>query len=162
MRTLRTTLLLAIFACLSYTASAQFQFGAGAALDLDLNEFGVEARGQYGFNDTWRGAADFILFFPGEGVNAFSINANAHYIFVNNPDALSVYGLAGLNFTRVSVDLGPLGGLVPGNISATDTGLNVGGGVNIPLGGRTGFAEVKYGIGGSELGIAAGILFGGN
>ncbi len=161
MRTLRTTLLLALFTCLSYTASAQFQVGGGATLDLNLNEFGVQARGQYGFNETWRGAADFNLFFPGEGLSLFGFNANAHYKFVDNgPDAVSFYGLAGLNLTRISIkeiDLGGFGSV--GGGSVTDTGLNVGGGANLPLGNLTGFAEAKYAIGGSELGICAGVLF---
>ena len=163
MRTiLRNSLLLAFFALASLTAQAQFSFGGGAVLGLNANEFGVQARGQYDINETWRGAADFTLYFPGQNISAFEINANAHYKFLDNGEGqVKAYALGGLNFTRFSVDIPDLGFGLPGfDPSYTDVGLNLGAGANLPLGERLmGYAEAKFAVGSSEFGLAAGILF---
>ena len=160
MRTiLRNSLLLAFFALASLTAQAQFSFGGGAVLGLNANEFGVQARGQYDINETWRGAADFTLYFPEVGT-AWEFNPNAHYVFLND-ETKTVYGLAGLGIYHYGLGSDDLGlGSLGIRTSFTDVGLNVGGGINLPLGPVTGYAEAKYGIGGSEFGVSVGVLFG--
>lgn len=154
MRLLRYTLALAMLAFFSFTAQAQLQYGGGAALVGNFDLFGIQAKGQYAFNETWRAAADFTYLFPEFG-SSWEFNPNVHYIFSDNGAGQQFYALAGIGIWNVSVDLGGLG-----SVGATDTGINVGAGANIPLGGLTGYGEIKYGIGGSELGIAFGILFG--
>ena len=159
MRTLRILLTLSLFTFFAATASAQLQFGGGAATVANFNQFGVQAKAQYQFSETWRGAADFTYLFPEFG-SAWELNPNVHYIFKDDGAGQQFYALAGLGVYRFSVDLdfGGFGNF--GNVGATDVGLNVGAGANIPLGGLTGYAEAKFGIGGSEIGIAVGVLFG--
>lgn len=158
----RTLCFLAACCGFSLTASAQLQFGGGAALGVDFNEFGVQARGQYGFTETWRGGADFTYYFTEENISAFEINANAHYVFSDDGEGRKFYALGGLNYLRYSVDIPDLGFLgVEIDNSASDVGLNLGAGANIPLGNLVGYGEIKYAAGGAQFGIAAGILFGG-
>ena len=154
MRLLRYTLTLCLMAFFGFTAQAQLQYGAGVALVGNFDLVGVQAKGQYAFNETWRAAADFTYLFPEFG-SSWELNPNVHYIFSDDGAGKQLYALAGLGIWNVSVDLGGFG-----NVGVTDTGINVGAGANIPFGGVTGYAEAKFGIGGSEFGIAAGILFG--
>lgn len=156
MHTLRYLLTLALFATLGLSASAQLQFGAGAATVGNFNTFGVQARAQYDIDATWRGAADFTYLFPEFG-NAWELNPNVHYIFKDDGAGQKFYGLAGLGIFHYGI--GDLFGIDIGR-SVTDVGLNVGAGANLPLGNLTGYAEAKFGIGGSEFGLAVGVLFG--
>lgn len=147
-----------MLAFFSFTAQAQLQFGGGAALIGNFDFFGVQAKGQYAINETWRVAADFTYLFPEVG-SSWELNPNVHYIFNDDGAGRQFYALAGLGIWNFGFDTGNLGGFGFSS-SFTDVGLNVGAGANIPLGGLTGYGEIKYGIGGSELGIAVGILFG--
>ena len=159
MRTYRTFFTLLVLAFFTTAAHAQLQFGGGVATVGNFNQFGVQAKAQYAINETWRGAADFTYLFVEAGT-AWEFNPTAHYVFQDDGEGRKFYALAGLGIYRYSfnIDLGVFGGNLGGGV--TDVGLNVGAGANIPLGGLTGYAEVKYGIGGSELGIAVGVLFG--
>jgi hypothetical protein len=72
-------------------------------------------------------------------------------------ESLSPYAGAGLHYARMTVGVSGFG-----SGTATDTGLNVLGGLKFGLGGMNAFAEAKLGIGGAEhLVISAGVLFGG-
>lgn len=93
----------------------------------------------------------------------WEFNANAHYYLVNE-GPFSVYGLAGLNVARSSVnfDLGDIGmdfGGLGG--SASKVGLNIGAGGNFDFGSKIlPFAELKYTIAGTEqLGIFLGVKY---
>lgn len=157
--TMRTLITCCAFFLFTTAASAQLQFGGGAATVADFNQFGIQAKGQYTVDPTWRGSADFTFLFPEAG-SAFEINANGHYVFSDNGAGQLFYAIGGLSIYRFSfdIDLGVFGGV---NSSFTDVGFNAGAGVNIPLGGVTGYAEAKYAIGGSQIGLAVGVLFGG-
>lgn len=161
MNFLRYTLTICLLTFFAFTAQAQLQFGGGAATVANFNQFGVQARAQYQITENIRAAADFTYLFADFG-SAWELNPNVHYIFKDDGAGQQFYGLAGLGVYNYSFDLG-FGGILGdlGKTSVTDIGLNVGGGVNIPIGGMTGYAEAKYSIGGSELGIAVGVLFGG-
>lgn len=158
MRILRYTLTLCLLSFFGFAAQAQLQFGGGAALIGNFNSFGVQARGQYQINETWRAAADFTYLFPEIG-SAWEFNPNAHYIFQDDGAGKKFYALAGLGVYHYDLGLNNVFGIDIGG-SFTDIGLNVGAGANIPLGGITGYAEAKFGIGGSEFGLAVGVLFG--
>lgn len=93
----------------------------------------------------------------------WEFNVNAHYYLLNE-GPFTVYGLAGLNVARssvdfdfgdIGVDLGGLGG------SASKVGLNIGGGANLDFGSKIlPFAELKYTIAGTEqLGIFIGVKY---
>lgn len=153
MKTLRNFLLLFALAFTVNTASAQLAVGPVATLGFNLNDLGIGARGTYDINDQFRPAAD-VIYYLVDGATAFGINANLHYKFAGQTGGVQPYVLAGLGFVSVSVDLGPFG-----NASATDTGLNLGGGVTLPVGNATFFGEGVFGVGGSEFGLLAGLLF---
>jgi hypothetical protein len=154
MRILRYSLTLCLLAFFSFAAQAQLQFGGGIATVGNFDQFGIQAKGQYALNDTWRVSADFTYLFPEAGT-AWEINPNAHYIFSDDGAGKKLYALAGLGIYHFGFDLGGFG-----NIGFTDVGLNVGAGANMPIGNMAGYAEAKFGIGGSEIGLAVGILFG--
>lgn len=158
MRILRITLTACLLSFFGFTAQAQMQFGGGIATNANFNQFGVQARGQYQINDTWRAAADFTYLFPEFG-SAWEFNPNAHYIFKDDGEGQKFYGLAGLSIYHFSFN-SEFNNILGIDASFTDVGLNVGAGANIPLGSMTGYAEAKFGIGGSEFGLAVGVLFG--
>jgi len=158
MKTLRFLFTLLLFTGFATTASAQFQFGGGGALGFNFDVAGLQAKGQYGFNETWRGAADFTFYFVEIG-SAYEINGNAHYIFSSDGAGQNFYALGGLNIWIY--DLGIDFGFFGVSETFTDVGLNLGAGANIPLGNLTGYGEAKFAVGGSEFNIAVGVLFGG-
>ncbi|MEM7575311.1 MAG: hypothetical protein AAF433_20555 [Bacteroidota bacterium] len=152
MKTLRNFLLLFALAFTVNTASAQLSVGPVATLGFNFDEIGIGARGTYDINDQFRPAADFIFYLV-DGGTVIGFNANLHYKFAGETGGVQPYVLAGLGFVSFSVDTGF------GNVSVSDTGLNLGGGVTLPLGNATFFGEGIFGVGGSELGLLAGILF---
>lgn len=160
MHFLRFTLLFCFLSCFTTTAQAQLQYGGGVATVGNFNQFGVQAKGQYQITENIRAAADFTYLFTDFG-SAWELNPTGHYIFQDDGAGKQFYALAGLGIYRYSIDLdlGFFGGV--SRTGFTDVGLNVGAGANIPIGGMTGYAEAKFGVGGSELGLAVGILFGG-
>ncbi|MEM6772980.1 MAG: hypothetical protein AAF597_20540 [Bacteroidota bacterium] len=159
MRLIRYTLTFCLLAFFSFTAQAQLEFGGGVALNGNFNYFGVQARGQYTVDPTWRVAADFTYLFPEFGT-AWEFNPNAHYVFQDDGAGQKFYALAGLNvWRRGTGDLG-LNVIGVSSVGVTDVGFNVGAGANLLLGGLTGYAEAKFAVGGSELGVTVGILFG--
>ncbi len=106
-------------------------------------------------------APSFVYYFAKEQysikTSIWEINANVNYHFFSNGN-VSVYGLAGLNYTQVKVkaDLAYFG-----EMSASDgkIGLNIGAGVNFDLGKSfLPFAELKYAISDfDQLLLAAGV-----
>lgn len=153
MKTLRDFLLLFALAFTANTASAQLAIGPQVAYNFEVSEIGIGARGTYDLNDQFRPAADFVYFLVGDGLTLFTFNANLHYKFVGETGGVQPYVLAGLGFASASVDFGGV------KISSSDVGLNVGGGVTLPVGSATAFGEGAFGIGGADFGIVAGILF---
>lgn len=159
MRILRFTLTACLLSLFGFTAQAQLQFGGGVATVSSFNFFGVQAKGQYQINETWRAAADFTYSFPESG-SLFDINANAHYIFKDDGEGTQFYALGGLNFQRYSFK-NEFGGIIGFDFDYTDVGLNAGAGANIPLGNLVGYAEAKFALGSlSEISLAVGVLFG--
>ena len=159
MRIFRTLLLLAFVLGFTATGQAQFQFGGGGTSTANFNQFGLQAKGQYTVDETWRGAADFNYLFANVG-SAWEINLNGHYQLTALEEGPQLYALAGLSVYRYTVNLGTsiFGDL--GRVGATDVGLNLGAGANMPLGNLTGYAEAKFAVGGAQFGLAVGVLFG--
>lgn len=152
--------LLSLFTALcmmtAYQANAQLSVGAGLAYGLDIEELGLQVRGVYDINETWRGEADFIYYFiDGDGLSAWELNLNGNYVF-NRTETLTLYALAGINIFGITVDLGPFG-----DETATETGLNIGAGAQYAVSSALDiFGELKYSLSDADqLLIAAGILF---
>jgi opacity protein-like surface antigen len=165
---------------LSFNIHAQAQdlkLGGGLVLgtgvfefdDLD-NDFGLRAEGIYSVNEKVRTSADITFFFPkSEGnidVSLLGVNLNAHYIFYNE-DAITAYGLGGLNIAIINVDTPsqtvPGFGTFGGSDSETEVALNLGGGVEYMLDFAELFGEIKFGgLAGDadQFVLAAGLRFG--
>ena len=155
MKALRYSLFLLLFAGFGLTAQAQLSVGGGLAFNLEAEELGINVRGMYDINGTWRGQAGYTFYLTGEGADFSEINLNANYVFSDNGDGTKFYALAGLNFFTVSFDLFGLDG------SATETGFNLGAGANIGLSDNLSlFGEAKYILSDFDgLGLFAGVWY---
>lgn len=142
-----------------FAAQAQFSLGAGLGYGTDVEELAIRARGVYAISGPWRAASDFDFYLDGEDdLTYWELNLNGHYIFYNT-EKMKAYALAGLSFFHVGVDYDTT---IPGfdDVSDNDTGLNLGAGLEIPLGPVDFFGEAKFTLGGAEqLFLAAGLQF---
>lgn len=142
--------------------------GGMVAYGSEIENVGVGVNAEFGILDKLSVSPSFIYYFPKEEgpVEAtwFEINANANYYVLENTQ-FDVYGLAGLNYThvKVDVDMPSVGGFGGGSSSGSDSrfGLNLGAGGNINLsGGIMPFAELKYVIiDDGQFVIAGGVKF---
>lgn len=67
----------------------------------------------------WRFAPEFIYYFKTDGVSAFNVNANIHYV-IPTSEAFAIYPLAGFTYANFRAD-------VPGGHLTTDKcGANIG------------------------------------
>jgi hypothetical protein len=89
-------------------------FGIGATLGIDASSLGAGV----GF------VGDFIVFFPEGAVDYLEFNANLTYDFPLQQSTVVPFALAGLNIARASL----------GDVSNTEVGLNLGGGVEFSAG----------------------------
>ncbi len=148
-----TFLALFVFA-LGTNADAQLRIGGGLVFNTDLNsKIGFDLRSEIGVGDVIVIVPNFNLYLPKDGVTTWEINGDVHYPFAVT-DAVNVFPLAGLNITSIS--LGGFG-------SATEVGINLGGGANFAITDSMRiFAEIKYVAiitGYTPLVLGAGILF---
>lgn len=136
--------------------------GAGLAYGTEVEAIGIQANGVYGFTDEIRGAADLTFFFPEQPDNGdysfWSLNANVHYLFMAE-GTTNVYGLGGLNYTTVESSVSSQFGSF--SASASEVGLNLGGGAEFGVGFGNLFVEAKYIISDiDQLVLGAGVRFG--
>lgn len=88
--------------------------------------------------------ADFVLYFPDDPIDYFEFNGNLTYDFPLQNSTAVPFVLSGLNFARVSIDS-------PGiDVSDTEVGLNVGGGIRFDAGKVRPTLGGKFVIGGVE------------
>lgn len=135
-----------LFACLPFMAQAQLSVGAGVSYGSEVEAVGIQPRVVYAISGPWRAAADFNFYLDGkEKVTYWDLNLNGQYAF-HESDALTAYALAGLNFFHAEVDTGSS---LPGfeDVSETETGLNLGAGIQLPLGRLSGLLEARYVLG---------------
>ena len=159
------TFALIIFSAFTFKAQAQLSVGAGLAFGTEIANIGITAKGHYGINEIWEGAASFTFFLtgedaPGVDLNVWEFNADAHYLVSNN-DKFSFYPLAGLSLAGVSIDFNTGIPGFDGKTSATEVGLNIGAGGELKFSDSlSGVAEIKYVIGGFDQLVAnVGVLF---
>lgn len=137
----------------SVLAQNDFKLGAGLAYGSEVEAIGIQAGAVYDFTEEISGAADFIVFFP-DNYDWWELNVNGHYRFLAE-DNVMVYGLAGLNYATLSVDV-PGGG----SFSDSELGLNLGGGAEFGLDFANLYTELKYVVGNADqLAISAGLRF---
>ncbi len=138
---------------ISFSSQAQTRVGGGFAWGSEIEDFGINLRGDISVTDNISLVPGFTFFFTESNLTWWELSANGHWHFQGEPTG--AYALVGLNFTRVEVDLGPFG-----EFGDTEVGLNVGGGYNFNLPGPVDpFGEARFVIGDADqLVLALGIL----
>lgn len=154
--------ILSIFLCLGslQTATAQLSLGGSLTYGSEIESLGLNVNGIYVINEQFRVGSDVSYYLPKDYGSFKStwweLNANGHYLFLAE-EVLNFYGLAGLNYSIVTVkfDDSEFGG--GGSTSEGDIGLNLGGGVEYGLGKVVSFSELKYVLGNDQLAVTAGV-----
>lgn len=158
-------LVVAILALVSSASFAQLKYGGGlsvgtkAAIDESGEKIGlgINARVEYAFNEQWSIAPNFTYWFPskiGSGEyeikwSVWQLNADVHYTFAGD-EALSFYGLGGLNLT------GAKSTVFGYSASVTEIGLNLGAGGKLN---ERFFGELKYDTKLEQIALTVGVLF---
>lgn len=147
----------------SSAAQENTRLGGMVAYGTEIESIGLGVNAEFPVMENFTIAPSFLYYFPKEeaGIDMewWELNANANYYFVNN-ESIGFYGLAGLNYSNVSIDYG---GMFGGTADASDGefGLNLGAGANFEIGSSIiPFAEARYVIiDGGQLVIGAGVKF---
>lgn len=158
-------LLVAILALVSSASFAQLKYGGGLSLGTEAKEggtgLGINARVDYSINEKFSIAPNFTFWFPGEDQTLWQLNADVHYTFAGD-EALSFYGIGGLNYTHYKFDGGSYDtefGSLDFDYDDNSIGLNLGVGANM----NKFFGEVKYDTSGNtvdgQIALTVGVLF---
>ena len=166
----------------SFAQDSKFMAGGGLSYATKIENIGLNIKGLYLIDETWEAAGGFTYFFKKNYTTWSALDFDGHYI-LSNTDGMSLYALAGLNFTffKFEMDnaLGGLSGLgdmgdeygdynnyanaltSSAEITGSDVGVNIGIGGRMPLSDKlflTG--EIKYTLGGANyLNAGVGILY---
>lgn len=133
--------------------SSDTKIGGGLIYGTEVEAIGIQAGVKYAFTPEVSGAADVAVYFP-DNYDWWELNANAHYHFYAE-EGTRVYGLAGLNYTTISIDIGE------NSVSDSEAGLNLGGGAEFGMDFADIYTELKYVLGDADqLAISAGLRFG--
>ncbi|GAA0872893.1 hypothetical protein GCM10009117_20400 [Gangjinia marincola] len=168
MKTISKLLVVAAITLCSIQSNAQFSAGAqvGYGTESDFAGLGIGVKAMYDITDTWSGAGDFLYFFgeSGDGFDSYStsINLDAHYNFLNEGDGLKVYGAAGINITSFTIEYDDdFGFFGQDSFSASETGLNIGGGVFYDLSDQLMLnGDLKYVLSDADqLILSAGVMY---
>jgi len=159
-----TTLVTAVCAATVIGAGAasaqQTVIGGGVAFtDADWVDFGfqVNAYVPIGAVPGLRVGGDFTYYLPQDDINFFAINGNAQYYFMSTPE-LALYGLAGISFSRISIDIDLGNDFFDVSGSDTDIGVNIGIGLEYPVGFGALYGEAKVVTGTYDrIGLAGGV-----
>lgn len=133
--------------------TSDIKIGGGLVYGTEVEAIGIQAGAKYDITSEISGAADFSIYFP-DNYDWWEFNVNGHYHFLSE-EGKNVYGLAGLNYSKLSVDLGQFG-------KATDSeiGLNLGGGAEFGLDFADLYTEIKYVVSDADqLVLTAGLRF---
>lgn len=147
-------IIISILLCLgSGSLFGQLNFGAGGQVLFEGTAIGAQGKALYEWDDTWRGAGSFTLYF--DNVFDWAIDLDAHYKLLKVSDNFDLAPLAGLNLTRASVSAFGV------SVGDTDVNINLGAFVDfVPSDSYHIYVEPKIIIGGgSALVISGGILF---
>lgn len=153
----------AAIACLALAQPLSAQQFGGQVSWGDNYDLGIGLRGEFSLLNRMStdgpvsrafaiGSLDY--FFPDapEGVDLNYLEFNANLAFPVTESPLDPYVGGGLNWGRASLD----------DVSSSDFGLNVLGGVRFNLGGLSTLGEARLELGGGEqLVLTFGVLFGG-
>lgn len=151
MKSILTTITLSIFLIgfANNAAAQKFGFGAGVAYGTDIEEIGIQAGVLYSITNEIRSGVDVVYYMTDSNLTWIEINANGHYGFVNTDD-LFIYGLAGVNYVTTKVEVAGF------SATGTDTGVNLGAGLDYSFGAVGIYTEVKYALTGNGQVVASG------
>ena len=136
----------ALFGMLAVPAAAVAQINIGplAAFHDDF-DFGVGAFAGIpvpSLDENLSIVPSFVYYFP-DNFDAWEMNGDVVYAFeVSDDTPVLPFAFAGLNLTRVSVDLGTFG-----SASSTEMGLNLGGGIQFRSESVNPFSGAKFTLG---------------
>lgn len=133
MKKLVVMCLLAIISMSAFAQTQQGQSSFGFNIGYGFNDNGNALLGidyRYNFTDEVRFAPSLTYFVKDNGINAWAIDLNAHYVFKLS-DMFGFYPLAGLDlsfwkWSGVNLDLGKWDEFKSGSANETRFGANVG------------------------------------
>ena len=142
--------LIFVILCLALGMKAQvFDFGqmrAGGGLSYvdKVGNLGINVNGVYTFNPQWEAAAAFTYTFEKNNVSYKLLDIDVHSVFYEIMSKVNFYVLTGLCFNFYEMETNPADGVsTPG--SGSDSGLNIGAGINYKLTDRLNATpEVRY------------------
>ena len=157
---IKTTIaLITLFSFFSFLLKAQdFSLGGGLGYGTQINNLGLNFRGDVKFEKQWSITPHFNYFFnKTEGAVTYkwnALNIDGHYFF--ELDQLwTFYPLFGINFSTVSEKVNDI------TFSNSDVGINLGIGSEYNFDRRlSGFGEIKYVVSeADQLVITLGLLY---
>lgn len=148
-----------IFVLFPFLLIAQdFSLGGGLGYGTQINNVGLNFRGDVKFDKQWSITPHFNYFFnktEGEVIYKWNaLNIDGHYFFEMD-QIWTIYPLFGINFSTVSEKINDI------KFSNSDVGINLGIGAEYNFDRRlSGFGEIKYVISDADqLVITLGLLF---
>ena len=148
-----------IFVLFPFLLIAQdFSLGGGLGYGTQINNVGLNFRGDVKFDKQWSITPHFNYFFnktEGEVIYKWNaLNIDGHYFFEMD-QIWTIYPLFGINFSTVSEKINDI------KFSNSDVGINLGIGAEYHFDRRlSGFGEIKYVISDADqLVITLGLLF---
>ncbi len=78
-------------------SKAGTRLGGGLYFGSQFNDIGIEARGLFDLDDSFRIQPDLKFYLASANVSFYTLNTNIDYFF-HKKDNMAVYALAGLNF----------------------------------------------------------------
>ena len=136
-----------IVGCTAAASYGQARVGGMLGYGSETEQWGLGINGEFFFHERMAVSPGLFFYFPetNEGFKyAFwELNGNFHYYFFSE-DALSLYGLAGLNLTTAKVERDRDFLDSDTRSSDSEAGLNIGLGANFHVGSVLPFAELKY------------------
>ena len=142
------------------TSAQGFSVGGGVYYATSLNNIGISLNGNYAINKQIQIAPSFIYFLTKDYISWKAFDVDGHYKFSAN-NGLSIYGIAGIAITMVSIDYPHNSFFEDVSVSSSEFGINLGIGASKTIGNNLeGFSELKYTLNnGGYLKIGAGVLF---
>lgn len=110
------------------------QLEGGVLYGSDSVDLGIKLGATLPVSESIRAGGNFVIYFPGNNLSAWSLNGNAYYAIPMDA-SVALFAFAGLNYTSFSFDseFDDLLGSFGVDTSSSNIGLN--------LGGRAGFGE---------------------
>lgn len=109
--------------------------GVGLGYGGDVEELGISVHGAMALSEKLSVAADFRYFLVEDPLTFWALNANVHYLVLEN-SSVDVFVLGGLNYSTMDIgdiDLGVFGTV--SGASSSEIGINLGAGANVSLDG---------------------------